>query len=110
MAKLWTRERVLAELRRLSKDGVAPPSKRVPRLESAAWRLFGSWAAACRAAGVATWQEVHGYVRQRPMRRSAHVRSVAIWLALAARLGVPPAEAVEGVLGAYARGELPPIA
>ena len=49
--KKWTKERILTELKRDAEAGVAPSSGDV-KYTSAARREFGSWRAACKAAGI----------------------------------------------------------
>lgn len=48
----WTDERILSEIRRLSKDGIAPPSKENLNLYRLTMTYFGSWNEACLQAGV----------------------------------------------------------
>lgn len=63
--KPWTRQRVIDELRRKAKRGKRVTNAQAgPALTLAAWKLFGKFSNACRAAGL----EVHAKKRKRPRR------------------------------------------
>ena len=48
----WTREEVLEEIKRLSRDGIAPSTFKHQKLRRMAEHYFGSWRSACERAGV----------------------------------------------------------
>lgn len=50
--RLWTRERLIAKLRRLRSARFRDVLRAAPKVYWTAQRLFGSWKAACRAAGL----------------------------------------------------------
>ncbi len=48
----WTKEKIVSRIQELSEDGFAPSISRDSKLYNVARREFGSWAQACREAGV----------------------------------------------------------
>ena len=63
----WTEKTVLEEIKNMAtkdKDGIARPSEAKPGLKCAAYRKFGDWAKACRAAGVKSVAETEEELNQ----------------------------------------------
>lgn len=68
--RLWTRERLLAGLRRLRSPRFRDVLRSEPKLYWTAQRLFGSWKSACRAAKLprALWDRWPEWTRERVLR------------------------------------------
>lgn len=89
----WTRDLVLAELRRQSTDGVAPSSGSDTSLQFYATRFFGSWPNACKAAGVSA--------RMHRAYRFTTSEALVEWLTVNAEHGLAPRVHLAQSSGAY---------
>ena len=78
--RLWTRERLLAGLRRLRSARFRDVLRSAPKLYWTAQRLFGSWKSACRAAKLprALWDCWPEWTRER-VRREIRARKDVHW-------------------------------
>src|SRR5688572_18990326 len=78
--RLWTRERLVARLRRLRSARFRDVLRSAPKLYWSAQRLFGSWKSACRAAKLprALWDCWPEWTRDR-VRREIRARDKFHW-------------------------------
>lgn len=108
-----TRDEIVSEIQRLSCGGVAPLAYRHRWLAEQARRQFGSWRAACRAAGVLPANRIPRVEFTPPERGprtpSRRLRQFAFLLAVARRSGHVTSDMIDCCMRAVARGELDPF-
>ena len=105
-----TRQDLLARIRDLSTDEVAPAAKDYPYLLKCAQMYFGTWRAACRAAGVTPRKQASflqdSTVPREPRVPTPRMREFFHLLAIAARYGKVTKEMIDCCMKAVARGQV----
>jgi hypothetical protein len=104
--KKWTKEAIIAEIRRFSVDGIAPSTLKAKSLADIARYQFGSWENACKLAGVKTRGKPHGpRARNRTKyKKNEKTRMLAMALHIASMNGTTDLDSINNCINAVRYG------
>lgn len=96
----WNARRVINEIKKKSKDGIAPPTSKYQYLRVAALRYWESWEKACELANVKTRKQARYFLKP----KSEKIRILAMTLHLASIKGEIDSEIIHKCMDLVRKG------